>query len=63
MVLIVDEALTIIRCGAPFAHPLYLYRRHGHPDLILLGKGIQTCGVAVDLKAINMQSVDVAESR
>ena len=59
MILIVDEALTAIRCGAPFAHQLSQYQRHGRPDLILFGKGIHTSGVAVDWEGINMRSVGI----
>ena len=57
MVLIVDEALTAIRCGAPFAHQLNKFRIHGRPDLVLFGKGIRTSGVAIDWKGINIQQL------
>lgn len=55
MVLVVDEAMTAIRCGAPFAHQLPEYKCHGRPDLILFGKGIRTNGIAVDWQGINLQ--------
>ncbi|KAF6230752.1 hypothetical protein HO133_000011 [Letharia lupina] len=54
MILIVDEAMTAIRCGAPFAHQLPEYERHGRPDFILFGKGIRTNGIAIDWKGVNV---------
>lgn len=44
--LVVDEALTAIRCGAPFAHQLPQYSKH-KPSFVLFGKGFRTCGLAV----------------
>ena len=54
MILIVDEARTAIRCGAPFAHQLPEYKRRGRPDFILFGKGIRTSGIAIDWKGVNV---------
>ena len=51
--LVVDEALTAIRCGAPFAYQLPQYQKHGFPDLVLFGKAVKTCGVAVEWRGIN----------
>ncbi|KAL8758168.1 MAG: hypothetical protein Q9184_004009 [Pyrenodesmia sp. 2 TL-2023] len=59
--LIVDEALTAIRCGAPFAHQLPEYRQHGRPDLVLFGKGVRTCGIAVDWDGVNMKNLAIAQ--
>lgn len=53
MILVVDEAMTAVRCGAPFAHQLPCYREYGRPDFVFFGKGIQTCGVAIDWKGVN----------
>ncbi|KAL8828558.1 MAG: hypothetical protein Q9170_006552 [Blastenia crenularia] len=61
MFLIVDEALTAIRCGAPFAHQLPEYRRHGPPDLVVFGKGIRTCGIAVDWHGVNIEELGVTD--
>ena len=54
IVLVVDEALTAVRCGAPFAHQLPDYQTYGRPDLILFGKGIRTNGVAIDWDGVNI---------
>ena len=59
LVLVVDEALTAIRCGAPFAHQLPQFQRHGLPDLVLFGKAVKTNGVAVDWRGINMQKLGI----
>lgn len=58
LVLVVDEAMTAIRCGAPFAHQLSDYQRHGRPDLIIFGKGIKTNGVAIDWQGVNFQQMN-----
>ena len=59
LVLVVDEALTAIRCGAPFAHQLPQFQRHGLPDLVLFGKAVKTNGIAVDWRGINMQKLGI----
>ena len=65
LLLVVDEALTSIRCGAPFAHQLPQYCKHGFPDLVLFGKAIRTNGIAVDWRGINVGKlgIDNDESR
>lgn len=45
--LIVDEALTAVRCGAPFAFQRTEYARY-RPSFILFGKGLRVSGLAVD---------------
>ena len=57
--LVVDEAMTSIRCGAPFAHQLPQYRKHGLPDLILFGKAIRTNGIAVEWRGINVAKLGI----
>ncbi|KAL8938622.1 MAG: hypothetical protein Q9216_003798 [Gyalolechia sp. 2 TL-2023] len=59
LMLVVDEALTSIRCGAPFAYQLPQYSKHGHPDLILFGKAVRTNGVAIDWHGINTQKMGI----
>lgn len=44
--LIVDEALTAVRCGAPFAHQLPQYRNYT-PSFILFGKFLGTAGLGI----------------
>lgn len=65
MILVVDEALTSIRCGAPFAYQLPQYSKHGLPDLVLFGKAIRTNGIAIEWRGINIKrlGIDNDESR
>ncbi|KAK2011621.1 PLP-dependent transferase [Colletotrichum eremochloae] len=43
--LVVDEAQTAVRCGAPFAHHLSPYSAY-RPSFVLFGKGLRACGIA-----------------
>lgn len=62
LILVVDEALTAIRCGAPFACQLPQYAKHGLPDLILFGKAVRTNGVAIDWRGINIQKLGITDA-
>ena len=59
LVLIVDEALTAIRCGAPFAYQLSRYAKYGFPDLVLFGKAVRTNGIAVEWRGINIRKLGI----
>ena len=61
LVLIVDEALTAIRCGAPFAYQLPQYEKHGYPDMVLFGKAVKTNGIAIDWRGINMSKLAITD--
>lgn len=61
LVLVVDEALTSIRCGAPFAYQLPQYARHGYPDLVLFGKAVRTNGIAVEWRGMNIQKLGIEQ--
>lgn len=61
LILVVDEALTAIRCGAPFAYQLPQYQKHGFPDLVLFGKAVKTNGIAVDWRGINMAKLEITD--
>ena len=61
VMLVVDEALTSIRCGAPFAYQLPQYCKHGLPDLILFGKAVRTNGIAVEWRGINIRKLGIAD--
>ncbi|KAL8693632.1 MAG: hypothetical protein Q9218_001590 [Villophora microphyllina] len=65
MFLVVDEALTSIRCGAPFAYQLPQYCQYGHPDLVLFGKAVRTNGVAIEWRGVNVAKLGIvgAEKR
>ncbi|KAI1431131.1 pyridoxal phosphate-dependent transferase [Xylaria sp. CBS 124048] len=50
LLLIVDETLTAMRCGAPFAfqRPEYACQREEYqPDLVIFGKGIGVAGISI----------------
>ena len=51
LVLIVDEALTAIRCGAPFAYQLPQYRKFGWPDLFFPGKRLEQMALRLNGRA------------
>ena len=59
LVLIVDEALTAMRCGAPFAYQLPQYEKSGFPDLVLFGKAVRTNGIAIEWRGINIQKLGI----
>ena len=59
LVLIVDEALTAMRCGAPFAYQLPQYADSGFPDLVLFGKAVRTNGIAIEWRGINIQKLRI----
>lgn len=59
LVLIVDEALTAMRCGAPFAYQLPRYAKSGFPDLVLFGKAVRTNGIAVEWRGINIRKLGI----
>lgn len=61
LVLVVDEALTAIRCGAPFAYQLPQFQKHGVPDLVLFGKAVRTNGIAADWRGVNMKKLEVTD--
>ena len=58
LILIIDKAMTAIRCGTPFAYQHPDYQNHGRPDLILFGKGIKTNGIAIDWQGFNIQRMN-----
>lgn len=53
--LVVDECLTALRCGAPFACQRREYISVGRPDFVLFGKGLQVCGVSMNHKGACVQ--------
>lgn len=59
LVFVVDEAMTAVCCGAPFAHQLPKYQKYGLPDLILFGKGVKTNGIAIEWDGINIHNLGI----
>ncbi|KAI1818916.1 hypothetical protein F4861DRAFT_528685 [Xylaria intraflava] len=60
LLLIVDEALTAVRCGAPFAHQRPEYSKY-RPSMVLFGKGIQICGLAIDPKGVTVSKLEYSQ--
>jgi hypothetical protein len=56
--IVVDEALTALRCGAPFCHqrPEYALVK---PDLVVFGKGLRVSGIAVNFDGQFLQSLAI----
>ncbi|KAL3462452.1 hypothetical protein BJX64DRAFT_277174 [Aspergillus heterothallicus] len=55
--LLVDEAMTAIRCGAPWVcqRPEYLDDSNLQPDLIAFGKGMGVSGIAINFNGVMMR--------
>lgn len=57
--LVVDEALTVWRCGAPYAHLLPEYSSH-KPSFVVFGKAVGASGLAVHWDGIHMKRLGYA---
>lgn len=51
LLLCIDEALTAIRCGAPFAHQRCEYSGIASPDLVFFGKALVVNGTGIQFDA------------
>lgn len=55
LLVIVDETMTAIRCGAPFAFQRTEYNAEGagiQPDLVIFGKGLGISGLAIGFAGV-----------
>lgn len=52
--LIVDETITALRCGAPFAHQRQCYSESAAPDFVISGKGLKVSGIAVNINGLSV---------
>jgi hypothetical protein len=59
--LIVDECLTAIRCGAPFAHHLPQYREF-KPSFVIFGKALISSGIAVYWDGVHISRLGYTDS-
>ncbi|KAL4925394.1 uncharacterized protein BDV17DRAFT_184673 [Aspergillus undulatus] len=61
--LLVDEAMTAIRCGAPLVcqRPEYIEDGNLQPDLIAFGKGMGVSGIAINFNGLMMQHLAYAK--
>ncbi|KIW76757.1 hypothetical protein Z517_09201 [Fonsecaea pedrosoi CBS 271.37] len=58
--LVVDEVLTVWRCGAPFAHLLPQYSEY-KPSFVVFGKALGACGLAVHWDGVHLNRLGYAE--
>ncbi|KAI0466684.1 pyridoxal phosphate-dependent transferase [Xylaria cf. heliscus] len=60
LLLIVDETMTAMRCGAPFAFQRPEYACQGveyQPDLVIFGKGIGVSGIAISFEGVTTKGL------
>ena len=60
LIVIADETLTAIRCGAPFAYQRAEYWGFA-PDLVLFGKGLQANVIAIDWDGAFVKSLGYSD--
>ncbi|KAJ5928374.1 hypothetical protein N7466_007330 [Penicillium verhagenii] len=60
--LVVDEAMTAIRCGAPWACQREEYYQAGlEPDMVVFGKGLCVSGIAMNFDGLMMKHLKFQE--
>lgn len=61
LLLAIDETITALRCGAPFAHqrPEYAKGPSGKPDLVFFGKALGAQGIAVNFDGPFMRRLGI----
>jgi hypothetical protein len=60
--LIVDECLTALRCGAPFAHQLPQYKEF-KPSFVIFGKTLISSGIAVNWDGVHISRLGYTDSK
>ncbi|KAK7593301.1 hypothetical protein V3481_004387 [Fusarium oxysporum f. sp. vasinfectum] len=63
ILLMVDETLSALRCGAPFAYQREEYRRIVRPDLVIFGKGLKVNGIGVNFDGQTLQSLHISSHK
>lgn len=48
LIFVIDETMTALRCGAPFAHQRPEYRDISKPDLVFFGKALCAHGIGIN---------------
>lgn len=61
LLLAIDETITAIRCGAPFAFQRPEYRHTRPPDLVFFGKALGASGAAIHFDAPFMQRLGIGK--
>ncbi|KAG8162823.1 hypothetical protein KVR01_007301 [Diaporthe batatas] len=56
LVLVVDEAMTAVRCGEVFMHKMPQYKQHA-PSIVVFGKGFQTAGCALCAGGVSLDGI------
>ncbi|KAL2417894.1 hypothetical protein ABEF95_005479 [Exophiala dermatitidis] len=57
--LVIDETVTAVRCGAPFAHQRPEYKAVGKPDLVFFGKGLCANGIAINFDGPYLERLNI----
>ncbi len=60
--LVVDECLTALRCGAPFAHQLPQYSEF-KPSFVIFGKALFSSGIAVNYDGVHVSRLGYTDSK
>jgi hypothetical protein len=56
---VVDETLTALRCGAPFAHQRPEYLEVINPDFVIFGKGLKANGIGVNFDGETLRALSI----
>lgn len=65
LLLIVDETMTAVRCGAPFTFQRSEYAAqepHLQPDLVIFGKGLGVSGIALNFNGALIKNLGYTET-
>lgn len=61
LIFAMDETMTALRCGAPFAHQRPEYRK-SKPDLIFFGKALNVNGIGINFDAPYLSRLKISTS-
>uniref|UniRef100_A0A8H7KFJ2 Uncharacterized protein n=1 Tax=Bionectria ochroleuca TaxID=29856 RepID=A0A8H7KFJ2_BIOOC len=56
---VVDETITALRCGAPFAHQRPDYLEVINPDFVIFGKGLKANGIGVNFDGETLRALSI----
>jgi hypothetical protein len=59
LMLAIDETITALRCGAPFAYQRPEYENNTKPDLVFFGKALSAQGIAINFDGPYMSRLGI----
>jgi hypothetical protein len=59
LILVIDETITALRCGAPFAHQRPEYKDIEKPDLVFFGKALGINGIGINFDGPYMRRLGI----